>query len=204
MTEIDHMICPGLNVSRETLSQLEAYSDLIRKWTLKINLIAPNSVKDIWQRHIIDSAQLVPMAPEITDHWVDLGSGAGLPGVVVSIIMPRTRVTMIESDKRKATFLRTCVRELNLNATILTDRAEAAEPQQATVVSARALSPLATLMPLVIRHLQSDGIALLPKGKNAQDELNSAQKNWAFDVQRYPSHTSSDATILSLKRITRA
>lgn len=200
----DLALLPGLNVSRETLSKLELYADLIRRWTAKINLIAPASLPDLWQRHIIDSAQLLPLVLPLAKTWADLGSGAGLPGVVIAILAPQTDVTLIESDQRKAAFLRTCARELGLPLTILTDRAEAAKPRRADIVSARALAPLDALLPLVVRHLAPNGTALLPKGRTFESEVDAARRNWRFDLETYPSHTSPDAAILRLERITRA
>jgi 16S rRNA (guanine527-N7)-methyltransferase len=197
-------LLPGLDVSRETIEKLEAYTDLIRKWTPRINLIAPGSLPDLWQRHILDSAQLLPLAPPHPLTWVDLGSGAGLPGIVVAILDPAIRVTLIESDQRKAAFLRTCARELALSVTVLTERAESAASQAADVVSARALAPLAALLPLVVRHVGPAGIALLPKGKSASTEVTEALRTWTFDLQSYASHTNPDAAILRLERITLA
>ncbi|SMY07190.1 16S rRNA (guanine(527)-N(7))-methyltransferase RsmG [Flavimaricola marinus] len=204
MSEPKRMLLPGWDVSRETMAKLEQYGDLIRKWTPKINLVAPASLPDLWERHILDSAQLLPLAPTAPKTWTDLGSGGGLPGIVIAILSPDTEVTLIESDQRKAAFLRTCTRELGLSATIRPNRIDEVAPLGADVVTARALAPLPNLLPLVARHLAPDGIALLPKGKNAQTEIDDARADWGFDLQTHTSHTNPEATILRLERITRA
>lgn len=197
-------LLPDLIVSRETGERLEEYAALLRKWTPKINLIAPSTIQDLWQRHILDSAQLARLAPKAAHTWTDLGSGGGLPGIVISILLPETRTTLIESDQRKATFLRTCVRELSLNTDILSNRIEEATPQAADVVTARALAPLPRLIPLVFQHIGPDGIALLPKGQNHEEEISLARQDWCFDLESHTSHTNQDAKILRLERIRRA
>lgn len=195
----------GLDVSRETYEALKAYAVLTAKWTRKINLIAPSTANAIWDRHILDSAQLYRFAPQHFDTWVDLGSGGGFPGIVMAVLakerMPDAQFTLIESDQRKATFLRTAARELELNAKIIATRIEMAPPQTADVVSARALAPLSTLLGLVSSHIATDGTALLPKGKQAAQEIAEAQKTWRFELEDHASFTDPDARILAIQRI---
>ncbi|EYD74151.1 rRNA small subunit methyltransferase, glucose inhibited division protein GidB [Rubellimicrobium mesophilum DSM 19309] len=197
---------PGLDVSKATLDLLEAFEALARRWTEKINLVAPSTVPDLWTRHIADSAQLWPLAPQATKTWADLGSGGGFPGLVVAILAAEAgapQVTLIESDQRKCAFLRTALRELGIKATILDQRAEAAPPQQADVVSARALAPLPTLLPLVARHLAPGGTALLPKGRDHATELDAARAaGWTFTAEALPSRTDPSARILRLRDLT--
>lgn len=197
----------GVNVSRETTDDLRAFADLTAKWTTKINLIAKSTIPDIWNRHIIDSAQILQHGIG-QSHWVDLGSGGGFPGIVIAImakeLSPKTKFTLIESDARKCTFLRTAIRELDLNAYVLTQRIENSETQGADVVSARALASIFDLLPHLERHLNPDGQALLMKGRTYVDELAGIRDDWAFDLTEYPSITDPDSRILSLKRITRA
>lgn len=197
----------GVNVSRETNERLENFADLTTKWTQKINLIAKSTVPDLWDRHIVDSAQVFQYA-QSPIHWVDIGSGGGFPGIVMAIMAqehaPEAKFTLIESDARKCTFLRTAIRELNLNAYVLTQRIEDASPQDADVVSARALGALKTLLPQVHQHIAKDGIALLMKGQTYADEIAAVSADWDFDLAEYPSITNPDARILSFKRITRA
>jgi 16S rRNA (guanine527-N7)-methyltransferase len=194
---------PGLDVSPGTLERLEAFEALAGRWTEKINLIAPSTVPDLWNRHIADSAQLWPLRPEGTRTWADLGSGGGFPGLVIAILAAEAgapQVTLIESDQRKCAFLRTAARELGIKPTILDQRAEAAPPQSAAVVSARALAPLPTLLPLVTRHLAPGGTALLLKGRDHAAELDAARAaGWTFTAEALPSATDPAARILRLR-----
>lgn len=197
----------GVDVSRETMDSLKAFADLTVKWTAKINLIAKSTVPDVWQRHVIDSAQLYQFAPAYT-HWVDIGSGGGFPGIVMAIIarelQPESSFTLIESDARKATFLRSAIRELSLNAYVKTQRIEAVDPEGADIVSARALGSMNDLLPLVHRHLNPTGTALLMKGRRYAEELQAITDDWAFELDEYPSITDPSSRILSIKRISRA
>lgn len=198
---------PGVDVSRETLERLGAFEDLVRKWTKKINLIARNDVDHIWDRHIVDSAQVWASAPDEWSHWVDIGSGGGFPAIILATIAvekkPDARFTLIESDQRKATFLRTAIRELNLNAIVLDDRIELAPPQNADVISARALASLTILLGFAERHLAPNGIAVFQKGKSADDEIIEAKHTWAFDYNKVPSITNGDACVISIKGFSR-
>ena len=193
---------PGLDASPATLERLEAYEALARRWTERINLVAPSTVPDLWTRHIADSAQLWPLAPSGARTWADHGSGGGFPGLVIAILAAKAgapQVTLIESDQRKCAFLRTAARELGLKPTILDQRAEAAPPQAADVVSARALAPLPALLPLVVRHLAPGGTALLPKGRDHAAELEAARaQGWTFAAEALPSATDPSARILRL------
>ena len=197
----------NIDVSRETIEKLERFAELTRKWNPSINLIAKSTVPDIWTRHILDSVQLYKFAPNSPSHWLDIGSGGGFPGVVMSAIAaelsPTTKFTYIESDQRKATFLRTAVRELGLNATVIADRVELANPQDADVITARALSALNELFPHIIRHLTEGGIAILPKGKSFQQEIIQARSDWHFEVEAHQSMTDEQARILVVKDISR-
>jgi 16S rRNA (guanine527-N7)-methyltransferase len=196
---------PGLSLPPATLDRLQAFEALIRRWTEKINLIAPSTVPDLWTRHIADSAQLWPLMPEGTATWADLGSGGGFPGLVIAVLAAETgtpRVTLIESDGRKCAFLRTAIRELSLPATVLDQRVESAPPQSADLVSARALAPLPALLPLVARHLAPGGTALLPKGRDASAEVEAAQAaGWQFRLEALPSATDPSARILRVANI---
>jgi 16S rRNA (guanine527-N7)-methyltransferase len=196
---------PGLAPSPATLDRLAAFEALARRWTARINLVAPSTVPDLWTRHIADSAQLWPLAPASARSWVDLGSGGGFPGVVIAILAAEAggpRVTLIESDQRKCAFLRTAARELGLSVTILDERAEAAAPQAADVVSARALASLSALLSLIARHLAPGGTALLPKGRDVAAEIEAARSSgWRFEVEALPSATDPSARILRVADI---
>lgn len=193
------------DVSRETLEKLEAYADLIRKWSTKINLVSRSTLTDIEDRHIWDSAQVYR---PYEGAWTDLGSGGGLPGVVVAVLSHgaggHEKITMIESDQRKATFLRTCARELEVPMTVVSKRIEDAERQGAGIVSARALASLGDLLPLATRHGTPDTKYIFLKGAKWRQEMEDAQKNWRFSCDVQTSKTNQDAAILTLKDVERA
>ncbi len=197
----------GLVVSRETTEKLEAFATLVAKWTPKINLIASSTVANTWNRHINDSAQIYRFAPYSFDKWVDIGSGGGFPGIVMAIMaqekQPQARITLIESDQRKATFLRTAGRELNLAITVIAGRVEQQPRQQADILSARALTSLSRLLPLAVQHLRPDGMAFLHKGQTAHQEIAQAQKDWSFALEEHASITDPNARILAIQRIVR-
>jgi len=197
---------PGLNVSRETLDRLSSFAALLEKWNPRINLVSRNSLSDLWTRHIADSVQLFDcVAPE--GHWVDLGSGGGFPGLIVAILAadaaPNLRVTMIESDQRKSAFLRAAARETGATCTIIAERIEAVEPQQADILSARALADLETLLGFADRHLNRSGVALFPKGVTWQKELDAARQRWKFKAQPITSITDPEAVILKVEGVSR-
>jgi len=195
----------GVDVSRETIQNLEHFAALVTKWTPKINLIAKGSVLDIWDRHIIDSVQLYRFAPKAYEKWADLGSGGGFPGIILAILakekQPNAHFTLIESDQRKSTFLRTAARELRLSITVIAERIEQTAPLGADVVSARALAPLPSLLPLVGRHMRDGGICLLHKGKQAAQEVADAKNDWSFDLEDHASMTDPEARLLIIQRI---
>ncbi|MGQ0565030.1 MAG: 16S rRNA (guanine(527)-N(7))-methyltransferase RsmG [Gemmobacter sp.] len=197
------LIVGDLSLSDATLARLRLHRDQLLRWNAAINLVAKSTLPEAWHRHFVDSAQLVPLAPAAPVHWLDLGSGAGFPGLVVSTILaersPATRVTLVEADRRKATFLRETIRLLGLETTVLAQRIESLPPLQADVVSARALAPLDRLIPLAARHLAVGGVALLQKGSSVDSELASAFAAWSFSVERLASQTEPSAEILRLK-----
>lgn len=193
-----------MTVSRGTAA-LQDYAALLRKWNPAINLIAPSTVADIETRHIADSAQLADLSAAASGPWVDIGSGGGLPGVVMAALRPDLPVTLIESDKRKCSFLRTCARELQLqNLSVVNMRIEQAPASRAANLSARALAPMPLLMSYVVRHLDPSGTAWLMKGRNWQSEVDEARKDWHFDLVAHPSLTDPEAVILELAGIRHA
>ena len=193
-----------LNVSRETTERLEIYVALLKKWTQRINLIGKSTVPHIWDRHIVDSLHLVPLAPSTPSHWVDLGTGAGLPGMVAAIALaetsPETTVTLIDGDERKCAFLAAAIRETGVAANVLSSRIEDAPPQNADVVSARALAPLARLLPLAARHIAKDGVCLFPKGAQAESELTALGSGWHKKVDRLPARKARPAPFFVSER----
>jgi len=184
---------------------LKAYQRLLEKWTTRINLISKSTREDVWARHICDSAQVMALASKHTAHWVDIGSGGGLPGLVVAILAkelnPKLRVTLIESDQRKAVFLRTVVRELQLNATVQAKRIEAVGPLKADVISARALADLNDLLRLTHPFMSQNTQCLFMKGKSWSKEVKEAEKSWQFQAERFISKTNHEAVILSVRNV---
>lgn len=192
-------------VSRETSVRLERYLALLIKWQKTINLVAQSSLDDPWRRHFLDSAQL---APHIGDAGivVDLGSGAGFPGLVLAIVAPRLAVHLIESDARKAAFLIEAVRETGASAKVHCLRAESAARAvpPAEIVTARALAPLPTLLQLAVPLLRTNGACLFLKGAGVEAELTQAGKTWKMDGERFPSRSDPTGTILRLRNVARA
>ncbi|SPF79449.1 16S rRNA (guanine(527)-N(7))-methyltransferase RsmG [Pseudoprimorskyibacter insulae] len=200
-------IVSGLNVSRETYDSLRFYETLARKWTRKINLVSPSTVSDLWRRHIVDSAQVFHVKQNPGAIWLDIGSGAGFPGLVCAVLAkelsPATEFHLIESDQRKCAFLRTVKRELGLKATIWAQRIEAVETINANVVSARALADLDTLLSFADHHMAESGVALFQKGETWEKEVEAAKEKWRFTLNPHKSKTSSNSTILEIGGIER-
>lgn len=198
----------GVNVSRETFAALKDYEALVRRWTPAINLVSKNTVQDLWERHIADSAQVfLACDSSKARSWVDLGSGGGFPGLVVAILAkeltPALRVTLVESDLRKATFLRQAAQSLSLDLHVLSSRIESLAPQNADILSARALASLCDLLSYASKHLRAGGTAVFPKGARYAEELAEARKSWSFDVNTLPSLSDDSAAILVIRNIHR-
>lgn len=188
-------------VSRETLDKFSLYHELLLKWQKAVNLVGKSTLDDIWGRHFLDSAQLFPLIPADCRVLVDMGSGAGFPGLVLSI-MGVPEVHLIESDSRKAAFLAEVGRKCGLNVKTHNCRIESVEGVSADVVTARALAALPALMGYAWPFIsENGGICIFPKGKQAQDELAEAQKEWVFHVKHQPSQTAPDGLILVLESI---
>jgi 16S rRNA (guanine527-N7)-methyltransferase len=188
-------------VSRETEAALRDYVALLLRWNARINLISDRDEETLWQRHIRDSLQLVPLMPPGDGPLVDLGSGAGFPGLMLALATGR-ETHLVESDRRKAIFLSEAARTLRLSCvTIHPNRIEATALPPAALLTARALAPLRSLLPHAHRILKPDGAALFPKGKSAEQELTEASPDWIMRIERFPSRTDSSATILRLSEI---
>lgn len=196
MTELQHY-------SQSAAERLQVFVSLLARWNESINLVSAASLSDVWQRHVADSAQLLALAPPGRKRWVDMGAGAGFPGVVVALIAADTPdavdVVLIESDHRKAAFLSTVSRETGVPMSVHAERIENVVPQQADIVSARALSRLGTLCAFADRHLAADGVALFPKGRQHHAEVLEARKSWAFDLELHDSKTDPTGVVLKLK-----
>lgn len=196
-----------LNVSRETFERLGIFVKLLEKWTSKINLISNSTVPSIWSRHICDSLQVYQAGPGEFDHWLDLGSGGGLPGLVVAIMAEskptQKMVTLIESDGRKAAFLRTVLRETGVTGCVLCDRIESITPQNVDVISARALTELPHLIYFASHHLNDQGVGLFPKGVTWEEEVKAARQTWSFNLEVLESTLEEGSVILKIGDISR-
>ncbi len=195
-------------VSRETVERLRAYAALLEKWQARINLVSAKTLPALWRRHMLDSAQLVPLLPAGARVVVDIGSGAGFPGLVLAAAgVPE--VHLIESDARKCAFLREAARAMGVPATVHNARIEAVAPFPADVVTARALAPLDKLLgyaePFLARPVDSgdSGECLFLKGRTADDELTLASKGWIMSVDRVPSLSDPDGLILRIREVRR-
>ncbi len=169
-------------------------------------MVSRSSLEDLWRRHIIDSIQVYRSAPA-TDQWLDIGSGGGFPGLIVGIMAadenPEMAITLIESDQRKSVFLRTAARECGFKINVISERIEKVDALATNVLSARALADLNTLLGFANHHLDTDGIALFPKGVTWKKELEEARQYWRFDVEPITSLTEPDAVILKVRGVAR-
>ncbi len=221
-------------VSRETVARLETYAELLKRWQRTINLVAPSTVNDVWRRHFADSAQLWQADTETPSptpggefpanpphegegasstrgdvvHWLDVGSGAGFPGLVVAILAAEvggTRHTLIESDNRKAAFIREVARTVGVPVDIVCARIESAETrdkvQRVDRVTARALAPLPRLLELVYPYFASHTVGLFAKGREAASEIEEARSHFNFDCELKPSLTDESGRIVVVRSL---
>lgn len=195
----------AFGVSRETLARLEAYAALLRRWQTTINLVAASTLEGMWQRHFADSAQLWLYRRPGDQTWLDVGSGAGFPGLVIAILAAETggtRHILVESDRRKAAFLGEVARTLGLAVDILCARIESGETQAKVgpvdCVTARALAPLPRLAGLVAPYFASHTLGLFLKGREVAGELAEAAQAWDFAAELKPSLTDPDGRVLLL------
>lgn len=182
------------------MERLHTYLALLRRWQSRINLVGPKTLADPWRRHFLDSAQLLPLIPPAVTRLVDLGSGAGFPGLVLAILCD-VPVTLVEADQRKCAFLLEAARATTTAVEVLPARIESIAPAHADVVTARALAPLARLIGYAVNWLAPNGICLFLKGRSAADELTEAQKNWKMQVSSVFSRSDDAAMILRIDRI---
>jgi 16S rRNA (guanine527-N7)-methyltransferase len=167
--------------------------------------VAKSTIPDLWDRHIVDSVQAFLPSQPTPRRWLDIGSGGGLPGMVIACMLqeksPQTDIHFIESDLRKSVFLRTALRELSLTATVHAKRIQDVPALNADVISARALADLPTLISLAYPHLAVDGECLFPKGKTWGKEVDDATKQWKFNLKPITSITNPDAVVLRIRGI---
>ncbi|HMK70908.1 MAG TPA: 16S rRNA (guanine(527)-N(7))-methyltransferase RsmG [Xanthobacteraceae bacterium] len=191
-------------VSRETIARLDRFVDLLAVWQRRINLIAPSTESTLWTRHVADSLQLLALAPRARE-WADLGSGAGFPGLIIACALaeaPGARVHLVESNAKKAAFLREAVRATGAPAMVHAERIEnfvEHAPESIEVVTARALAPLAELLAAAYPLLKRGACGLFPKGRDAASELTEAAKNWKIRSNLAVSRTDPQARIVVVR-----
>ncbi len=208
-------------VSRETLERFNLYESLLKVWQPRINLVANATLPDVWDRHFLDSAQLLPLIPAEARVFVDLGSGGGFPGLVLAILLHERRqnegaaggaerpwrFVLVESDVRKCAFLREVARQAGVAVEILSTRIENPETQYklgiVDVVTARALAPLDRLLGLAAPLFGERAVGLFLKGQGAQAEVEAARSQWAFEALFVPSVTAVDARIVAVRSLRR-
>jgi 16S rRNA (guanine527-N7)-methyltransferase len=210
----------AFGVSRETLDRLKTYEALLKAWQRAVNLVSASTLDQVWHRHFADSAQLFALAgfnspaPGRSEsqggkYWLDLGSGGGFPGLVLAILLaerlPAARMTLVESDARKAAFLGEVARKTGLVVEIRVERSEKAATQANSVsrdvITARALAPLPKLLGLVQPFFSPHTVALFPKGREAELEVEEARERFGFDFSLARSLTDDEARIVIVRNL---
>ena len=190
-----------LNVSRETLDRFAAYLSLLEKWQKSVNLVARTTLGIAWQRHILDSGQLAHYLPSGCKTIMDVGSGAGFPGLVLSIMQGAT-VHLVESDHKKTVFLQTVIRELGLSAIVHNERIESLTKVAPDVITAREFAPLGKAVGLLAPHMEPHTVLLLLKGRNVEEELTEMPDYPIMSAVTYPSLSDPDGVVLKLTQET--
>ncbi|MGH7093541.1 MAG: 16S rRNA (guanine(527)-N(7))-methyltransferase RsmG [Stellaceae bacterium] len=185
------------------MARLEAYAALLVRWSERVNLVGRNTIGDLWRRHFLDSAQLFALLPAEQHSLVDLGSGAGFPGLVLSV-MGASGVELIESDGRKCAFLHEAVRLTGAPAMVRHGRIEAIPARASDVVTARACAPLEQLLPLAERFIGPHTSCVFLKGGRSDEELAAAQCEWSMTATQTPSLSDRRGIVLRLEGVVRA
>lgn len=196
------------HVSRETLDRLKLCHQSLSEWQNKFNLVSKNSLKDAWNRHFVDSAQLYPLLPHGARSLADLGSGAGFPGMVLAVMAaektPYLKVTLIESIGKKTLYLNH-LKEITgcTNVEILNKRIEDIDNRRFEVITARAVTALSDLLAYSFPLLKKNGVCVFPKGRSFREEIENAQKKWNFQYNAVPSVTDEESVVLVIRNLTR-
>ena len=194
------------SVSCETSQRIATFKSLLQKWNTRINLVSDADPDLVQKRHVEDSIQLLEHVPEGAKTWADLGSGAGFPGLICACCLPDRsplNVTLVESDQRKAAFLREAIRATGAPATVQNHRIENLTAQPYDIISARALAPLHNLLAYAERLSHEDTVLLFLKGRRLESELTEALTHWSMESEKIPSRTDSEGTILKIHRFSR-
>lgn len=199
----------AFSVSRETIAKLELYASLLLRWQKAVQLVAPSTLSQIWFRHFADSAQLLRFCPSSIGTWIDMGSGAGFPGLVVALLARDEmqskhidRFILIESDTRKAAFLREVTRQLGLIVDIYCDRIELSSTQgrvgHGDIISARACAPLVQLLEYILPYWKITSMGLFLKGAEVDKEITQAYQRFNFKLEIKPSLTDPRGQIIQI------
>jgi 16S rRNA (guanine527-N7)-methyltransferase len=192
------------DVSRETLLRLKAYVGLLVEWNTRHNLVSKNSLEDVWQRHVWDSAQLMRFVPESTNNLVDLGSGAGFPGLVLAAMLrerPGFKTVLYESIAKKCAFLIAAAEQMQIQVEVRNARMEEARPEPFDLVTARACAPLTKLLGYARPFQGPETVSLFLKGQNVEGELTEARTSWKLNAVRHDSLTDPSGVILEIRDI---
>ena len=198
-------VIESLNVSRETINSFSEYEALLCKWNQKINLVSTNTLADLWVRHFLDSGQIINHVDASGKKWVDVGAGAGFPGLVVALLLRDGEIdcdiVLVEKNMRKVFFLNEVIRKLNLNVKVVNSNVDTVEPLNADILTARAFSELKKLIELSVRHRKERGVCLFLKGENYRLELDKTLNYRFFDYDIVDSLSNSSGKIIRVKKI---
>ena len=189
-----------LNVSRETLDLFLLYAEILAKWQAKINLISGSTIDNVWSRHFLDSAQLYDLVPRGAKTILDIGSGAGFPGMVLAV-MGVKNVTLVEADSRKCLFLSEVLRQTGTHANIVNCRIEEFDGGCYDIITARALAPMDKLLTYINPHFGPSTKGIFLKGEQVDRELTKAKKQWKLEYRAVPSITNDRGSIIMLEKI---
>jgi 16S rRNA (guanine527-N7)-methyltransferase len=190
-------------VDEAAFETLETFIGSFHAWGRVTNLVSEADRGRLWERHVLDSLQLLPLAEAAGPDWIDLGSGGGFPGLVVAIARKGTRMTLVESNRKKSAFLLQAAARCALSVTVEPRRVEDVPQRAYHVVSGRALAALPRLLDLSARFFGPGTTGLFPKGRDADAEIAEARRLFAFDLTRTPSRTERDAAILAVTNLQR-
>ena len=188
----------AVDVSRETIERLKSFVALLTDWNTRHNLVSARSLEDVWRRHVLDSAQLTHLVPASSRTLIDLGSGAGFPGLVLAILRPDLSVTLMEATAKKCRFLVEADARLQTGVRIVNGRIEDAAHSPFDVVTARACAPLPRLAAYAQRFVGPNTICLFLKGQNVGSELTEARNSWRMNVQSHQSLSDPAGLVLEI------